>query len=104
MLDVPERVLLHPSEHVACQVHITHQPKALLLEYHHILPLTMGGANTDANKVIVCPTGHYNIHNIMKLLYTGWNLKLPGSRLEQKFAHRGMAEWDAAGRPGKFAY
>jgi hypothetical protein len=99
-----ERVLLIPSPTNICQVHCDHRPIPLLLEVHHILPLAMGGKNEPANKVTVCPTGHYNIHRLMHELLDNSSARLHGAIKEKRLAIRGMAEWNAAGRPGKFAY
>jgi hypothetical protein len=96
--------LLLPSPTTVCQVHHDHRPFPLLLEVHHILPLAMGGKNELANKVIVCPTGHYNIHRLMHNLLDDPTAELRGVVKERRLAVRGMDEWNAAGRPGKFAY
>ena len=99
-----ERVLLLPSPTNVCQVHVDHRPIPLLLEIHHILPLAMGGKDERDNKVTVCPTGHYNIHRLMHELLDDPSAHLHGALKEQKLAVRGMYLWNAAGRPGKFAY
>jgi hypothetical protein len=60
----------------------------------------MGGPDTPENRVSICPTGHTNVHHLIHLLLH--NLPLPsGHRHELKMARDGIAQWEAAGRPGK---
>lgn len=48
-----------------CQVHGRHSPTSHINHVHHIWPQADGGPNVADNKVVVCPTGHYNIHTIL---------------------------------------
>jgi hypothetical protein len=48
-----------------------HRPGVLEHEWHHILPLAMGGPDTrpgvpGANGVWLCPTAHTNTHEILR--------------------------------------
>lgn len=49
--------------HCGCVQH--HSPPAIVIEMHHILPLSWGGTSTPANKVAVCAQTHYTIHFIL---------------------------------------
>lgn len=57
------------TEHILtsepCQLHNTHTPASHLNHRHHVWPLGEGGPATAANQVVVCPTGHYNIHALL---------------------------------------
>ncbi len=48
-----------------CMVHGRHHPIPRLCHRHHVWPLGNGGPDTDDNIVIVCPTGHVNIHALL---------------------------------------
>lgn len=50
-----------------CEVHrpSNHRPMPHLNHEHHIWPLGWGGPNTAENKVVICPTGHANIHVLL---------------------------------------
>ena len=50
-----------------CQVHNKHIPNPHLNERHHVWPLGEGGPDIPENIVVVCPTGHFNIHALLKL-------------------------------------
>lgn len=54
-----------------CQVHGSHRPHTEVNERHHIWPLGHGGPNKAANLVVVCATGHNNIHRLLDLLIAG---------------------------------
>lgn len=57
-------VLLHTS--LPCLIHPTHQPHPHVNHLHHVWPRGDGGPNIEANRVVVCPTGHYNIHHLLE--------------------------------------
>ncbi len=50
-----------------CQQHSRHHPASHLNEQHHIWPLGMGGPDSPDNRVVICPTGHNNVHALLKL-------------------------------------
>lgn len=84
-----------------CQLHKTHaSAEPLTLDVHHVWPLAMGGPDTAGNKVSICQTGHRNIHHLIHLMIR--NLPLPKAHVhEKKLAQAGIAQWEAAGKPGK---
>lgn len=84
-----------------CQVHRFHRPPVLETELHHIQPRGMGGADTPANRVAVCGTGHANVHVNMRRLCRDAQARLVGTRSERALARAGFEAWVAAGRPGR---
>ncbi len=48
-----------------CLVHGQHIPASHANHRHHVWPLGDGGPDIAANVVVVCPTGHYNIHTLL---------------------------------------
>lgn len=65
-----------------CQVHKRHIPEPRQNQRHHVFPLGEGGPNIEDNIVVSCPTGHMNIHMLLRefKLYSG---KVPYSVLRQ---------------------
>jgi hypothetical protein len=56
-----------------CQVHKKHIPEPHQNHRHHVYPLGHGGPDIEDNIIAVCPTGHANIHMLLKdfLLHMG---------------------------------
>lgn len=50
-----------------CQVHNKHIPSSHVNEHHHTWPRGEGGPDIPANVVVVCATGHNNIHQLIRL-------------------------------------
>ncbi len=48
-----------------CQLHTRHMPESHINLRHHVWPLGEGGPDTADNIVVVCATGHYNIHDLL---------------------------------------
>lgn len=57
-----------------CEVHRTHSPHSHINQRHHVWPLGEGGPNVAANIVVVCPTGHANIHDLLARMVAGGGL------------------------------
>jgi 5-methylcytosine-specific restriction endonuclease McrA len=56
----------HPlTTSASCQVHAQHVPRSHINHVHHVWPLADGGPNTEANRAVICPTGHYNVHSLI---------------------------------------
>lgn len=72
-----------------CVVHGYHWPKPLRTVKHHIVPEYLGGPDTKDNLVLVCDTGHYNIHRLLDLLRAGKPME-GGTRTERTYAHQGF--------------
>lgn len=54
-----------------CLIHNRHRPTSHINHRHHVWPLASGGPTTADNIVVVCPTGHSNIHHLLQLLERG---------------------------------
>lgn len=54
------------STHQPCQIHNRHAPTPHVNHVHHVWPLGEGGPDISDNKVVVCPTGHYSIHDLLQ--------------------------------------
>ena len=70
--DRPDGHEEHPlTTALPCQVHRTHTPKSHINERHHVWPLGLGGPTTADNIVVVCATGHNNIHALLDAYLKG---------------------------------
>lgn len=49
-----------------CQIHTRHVPNPHVNEVHHIWPLGKGGPDIPENRIVVCATGHNNIHHLIR--------------------------------------
>lgn len=49
-----------------CMVHREHSPNSHINHEHHVWPKGMGGPDCDENLVVICPTGHYNVHRLLE--------------------------------------
>lgn len=78
-----------------CKVHRSHRPWVSDPEIHHIEPLGMGGEDVRTNVVTVCPTGHTNLHNLLRIaLRHGGSVKKVPWKIRRKysFAERMITE------------
>ncbi len=88
-----------------CRCVPLHRPPVLELHRHHVWPLFLGGPDTDNNTVMVCPTSHQNIHELLLLMIradralTETELEdlepRPVSRYAGVLARRGFTEFKA---------
>lgn len=53
---------------LSCKCSVNHQPGILELTIHHVWPMGDGGPNDPANEVAVCPTTHYNVHEMYRAM------------------------------------
>lgn len=65
-----------------CAIHNKHLPASHINELHHVWPLGKGGPDIAENRVIVCATGHNNIHDLLSHFITLAG-KVPYSVLKQ---------------------
>ncbi len=78
-----------------CQVHIArHIPNSHVNHRHHIWPLGYDGPDVPENIVVVCPTGHANIHKLLDLFIRtsgeiGYNTLKAWSVQERHYAKLG---------------
>ncbi len=50
-----------------CEAHVEHKPRSVENHRHHVWPLGMGGPDIPENIVVICPTGHANVHSLLRL-------------------------------------
>jgi hypothetical protein len=96
---VPGNNPADPHSHVLttsqpCIVHKRHIPESRQNQRHHVYPLGEGGPNIEDNIIAVCPTGHMNIHLLLKeyKLYSGrvpYTVMRQYSLDERKYAELG---------------
>lgn len=58
-----------PGNH--CVVHGYHWPRPARTVKHHIIPESVGGPTNPGNLLMVCDTGHYNIHEYIDAVLKG---------------------------------
>ncbi len=51
-----------------CEVHRDHRPNSHVNHRHHVWPQGEGGPDVPGNVVVICPTGHENVHSVLRLL------------------------------------
>lgn len=49
-----------------CELHTKHTPESHINHRHHVWPKGDGGPDILDNIVVVCATGHYNIHDLLE--------------------------------------
>jgi len=79
-----------------------HRPAAPNPHRHHLWPLYLGGPETDATLVLLCPTTHDRVHRLLRAMVTAgaWQPRMLGQpRYAHQVATLGWQAWDAAGRP-----
>lgn len=84
-----------------CQVHGDHRPRVGDVEVHHIWPKGMGGPDVPGNKVSICPTGHTNVHMLLReWVRLGaeppWEVRQRYHPAERDLAERGFRDWAAS--------
>lgn len=88
-----------------CEVHLSHRPSPHQTARHHVWPTGLGGPVAGPT-VVVCPTGHANIHRyIVALTKAGGDLSKIDDRRwhpeERRLGLEGYTQWVAAGKPGR---
>lgn len=88
-----------------CHCVSEHKPTPLELTAHHIWPMGMGGPDKPDNIVWVCPSTHYNIHELLRTMvkqnahlpfsYFTDRYDVPVSRYAYKVALDGYNRWKA---------
>lgn len=82
-----------------CAVHRNHAPGPKQNHFHHILPLSWGGADTAENRIVICPTGHANVHLLLQAMRGGapaWEYLRRFAPSERALARRGYDAWRAS--------
>lgn len=90
--------LVEATGTVTCPCVSRHVPRPVVLHNHHIIPLSYGGPNTAENKILICPTAHYNIHKL--LWHYNKNDGLPPGSVRKHFSDF-VQEYAARGWAGR---
>jgi hypothetical protein len=48
-----------------CELHGRHLPESHINHRHHVWPLGDGGPDISDNIIVICPTGHMNVHDLV---------------------------------------
>lgn len=62
-----------------------------VLEIHHIVPISKGGANTEDNLIVLCPTCHSKVH--LTPQYTPKRLKMLKEKMIGTYGQEIVEEW-----------
>ena len=66
--EMSDEVRVLPNDgSVECTLHRYHSPEVVSFDEHHVIPKGKGGPDEDTNIEVVCPTGHRNVHTLMRL-------------------------------------
>jgi hypothetical protein len=57
-----------PAGPTVCRCSRTHHPDPTELHGHHVRPLYLGGDDSPVNLIWLCPTGHANVHEMIRLM------------------------------------
>jgi hypothetical protein len=76
---------------VTCVLHAYHSPEVVSFDVHHVIPISMGGPDIATNRIIVCPTGHRNVHTLIHALTSGDEVHATDwGRTTWDYAHRAL--------------
>ncbi len=71
-----------------CEIHKYHWPPVSDPDVHHIIPQAHGGPNTPDNRVVICPSGHRNVHVALRAMLAGKPVPKV-TRSERRLAQQG---------------
>jgi hypothetical protein len=85
-----------------CANPIRHTPTPMVLERHHIQPLSWGGPNTPDNLVLVCSNCHQGTHTALNALvaYHGEKRAVPAEIWARFHPYYRQMAYHAVGRAG----
>ena len=49
-----------------CEIHRSHSPNVHEPDVHHVWPRYAGGPDVADNRIVLCPTGHRNVHELIR--------------------------------------
>lgn len=75
---------------VACELHAYHSPEVASFDEHHIVPRADGGPDRPTNMLVVCPTGHRNLHVLLAQMKRGTARRGDWGAETWYFASRGL--------------
>jgi hypothetical protein len=85
-----------------CAIHGSHRPIPVRTVKHHIIPQEYGGPTVEQNLLLVCDTGHYNIHAAIDAMLASHPIPKV-TRRELAYAMQGYHGIIASGRDLKDA-
>lgn len=73
-----------------------HVPEVHAPAVHHILPRSWGGPDVPANRVVLCPTTHENVHKLLNAYVHAGDVPAWSLRRSYSAYARGLAQlaWD----------
>lgn len=90
---IPPVTTLPASTGRRCVLHRYHSPEVVSFDVHHVIPTYMGGLDVSANRIVVCPTGHRNLHVLIGALLAGRAVAVRDwGHTTWDFAHRAFAD------------
>lgn len=75
-----------PAGRPACRCSKVHHPDPTELHGHHVIPRYLGGADTPENLIWLCPTGHSNVHEMIRMMMRVG--RLTASEMRAQFPER----------------
>lgn len=83
-----------------CTAHRHHTPRSHINEIHHVWPKGDNGPDIPSNRVVLCATGHNNVHSLLDEFRKakgdpGWVVRRQYSPKERRLAALG---WDRISR------
>ena len=76
---------------VTCALHHYHSPEVASYDEHHAVPVSMGGPDVAENLVVVCPTGHRNVHVCIAAMKRGTARQADWGRTTWALAERAFS-------------
>lgn len=62
----PATVNVFTDPSASCPCVTDHNPNVVVFNRHHVVPLSWGGPDDDDNVLLLCPTGHYTVHHLLR--------------------------------------
>lgn len=63
----PASVNLFTDPEAFCPCVADHNPNVIVFNRHHVVPLAWGGPDEEWNVRLLCPTGHYSVHHLLRV-------------------------------------
>jgi len=87
-----------------CELHGTHEPVPLVAELHHLQAKAYGitelalekDPRFDQTLATICPTGHLNVHELIRRLLAGMKLPAHNGSKTTRMALYAVAKYTAA--------
>lgn len=97
----PASVNAFTDPEASCPCVADHNPNVIVFNRHHIVPLGWGGPDEEWNVRLLCPTGHYSVHHILRVARQvgehpndlPWSVRSKFGPAIRQFAANGWDEW-----------